>query len=152
MAAGKCVMRNMGKRVGLLMVFGVFLVVGLVSKGIALGEELIKGRIHCERPHYNYGAVNVTTQQSVVHTFFVSNEGEETLHVSRVKTCCGMTAKLYDAYIDGGSTGRVEVTVSLAGKTGRQRHALYLHSSDPSRPIFQLLMTGRAVRSVEEKP
>lgn len=127
----------------------VLLVAFLVVRGSAQQTNsappaMAPPKVACAAPSWDFGrAANSST---VEHVFELANEGGAELQIQKVSTGCGCTAARAGAdRVGSGGKTQVSVSLSLAGRTGRQRKSIYVHTNDPERPILMLEMSGEAL-------
>ena len=80
----------------------------------------------------------------VRHVFVVTNTGNETLEISRVRSTCGCTTSaLATNSLAPGQSVDLEVVLDTAGYGGRVlTRVLYIESNDPQAPQQAIRMTG----------
>ena len=89
----------------------------------------------------------------VTHTFVLTNAGNAVLTLSQLRAPCGCLLVEPGAFsIPPGSNTALRVELNLKGRQGAQVLALYVHSNDPARPIFQFKLTGRVHSDVVLQP
>ena len=84
----------------------------------------------------------------VRHVFVITNTGNETLEISRVRSTCGCTTTaLPTNSLAPGQSTEVEVSFDTAGYGGRATtKSLYIESNDPQTPQKWISMTGEVGR------
>lgn len=70
--------------------------------------------------------------QTVTHNFLVSNQGDDTLKIERVKTTCSCSVVSFDSAIPPGGQGNITVKVDTHGSDGRERWGITIFTNDPS--------------------
>lgn len=118
------------------------LTLGCFLVGLRLAVAADGGRLHCENRVYDYGSITNTPGAAITNVYTLRNIGTDSLHITRVRACCGASYVLESDTLPPRTESPLTVVVSLKGRVGKQRKAFYIHSSDPIQPVFQLLMTG----------
>lgn len=105
-------------------------------------------KIKVPESSYNFGTIK--EGEPAVHIFTILNEGDDTLHINRVRSSCGCTAALLsDKDIPPGDRAEIKVTFDSRGRGGRAFHkTVTVYSDDPKRPVVTLHIKGK----VEEVP
>ena len=89
---------------------------------------------------YSFGVTNQV--QELPHTFTIKNSGESVLEITKVKACCGATAKMDVKSIKPGEEAKVDVTLINLPESGSVRKTISLMTNDPSQPIYMLTVEG----------
>lgn len=102
-------------------------------------------RISVGTPVYDFG--EVLEGIAVVHTFILSNIGDEPLSIERVWTSCGCTTTaLAKTNLAPGESVALEAIVDTAGFSGTISKSIYVESNDPVTPKLTLRMVGTIKR------
>lgn len=123
------------------------LTLGCILAGFRLAVAADGGRLHCENRVYDYGSITNAPGAAITNVYALRNIGTDSLHITRVRACCGASYVLESDTLPPRAESSLTVVVSLKGRVGKQRKAFYVHSSDPVQPILQLLMTGTILPS-----
>jgi len=108
-------------------------------------------KISVKNPTFNFGSRD--SGEVIEHTFTLTNNGDGTLLIDKVKTNCGCTvAQLSTQSIPPGETAEVKVKLNLHRLKGRQNRIALVQSNDPSAPNLKLAMVGNAVYHVTLSP
>lgn len=112
----------------------------LISTSTLLGEKAPK--IKFEHESWDFGRVN---QGAILtHVFPFGNEGDDTLHINRVRTSCGCTAALVsEEKVEPGKTGEIKVDFNTQGYEGEVSKYIYVETNDPQNSKKQLTVTAR---------
>ncbi len=110
----------------------------LIGLGVtALGAP----KISVDQPQYNFG--EVIAGIAVVHTFILTNTGDQPLVIKSVRTSCGCTtAALAKTTLNPGEAVNLAVTFDTAGYSGKVGKSIYVTSNDPATPVLTLILTG----------
>ena len=104
----------------------------------------------CDAPVHDFGRrPNV---EHVKHVFTLTNRGTATLHIERLRVCCGATADVSSMEIAPGATADVHVDLSLLGRKGKQRKSIYVVCDDPERPYYRLQLVGTVTTEIDITP
>lgn len=72
-----------------------------------------------------------------------NNTGKRELIIrSLVPNCTCLMAKATPERVAAGGTGKILLTFSAAGRTGRQNKSVMVYSNDPERPVQRITLTG----------
>ncbi len=128
---------------------------GLLILGMALGVVASRGlaapRLLCETPVHDFGVV--TGQEEVTHTFILRNTGDEPLTIQRVRATCGCTTTgLASDTIAPGGQVELATRLSLKGRRGEQRKAIYIDSNDAAQPNYRLELLADVHHLVDFRP
>ncbi|NQT94501.1 MAG: DUF1573 domain-containing protein [Lentisphaerae bacterium] len=108
-------------------------------------------RLECDTRVRDFGVV--TNLDEVTHTFVLRNIGDAPLSITRVHAPCGCTtASLKEKTISPGSSVDLATRLSLAGKKGRQRKTVFIHSNDPAGSPYKLQLLCDIRREVSCEP
>lgn len=93
------------------------------------------------------------TGEVVEHTFTLTNHGDGTLLIDKVKTNCGCTvAQISTQSIPPGGKADVILKLNLHLQKGKQNRTALVQSNDPSTPNLKLALVGNAVYRVALNP
>lgn len=82
---------------------------------------------------------NATLEREITFT----NTGKRELIIrSLVPNCTCLSAKASTERIAAGGTGKLQLTFSAAGRSGRQNKSVMVYSNDPERPVQRITLTG----------
>lgn len=116
----------------------VFAVCSILSVGAAV---LASPVIAVDVDVFNFG--EVLEGIAVVHTFVLSNIGDETLLITDVQVTCGCTTTaLEKPELAPGESVDLEVTLDTAGFSDTIAKSIRISSNDPATPLLTLLITG----------
>ncbi len=112
----------------------------LISISTLLGEKAPK--IMFKHESWDFGRVD--QGKILTHVFPFSNDGDDTLHINRVRTSCGCTAALVsEDKVLPGKTGEIKVDFNTQGYEGEVSKYIYVETNDPQNPKKQLTITAR---------
>ncbi|MCA9416341.1 MAG: DUF1573 domain-containing protein [Candidatus Omnitrophica bacterium] len=95
-----------------------------------------------ERVHF-YGVQYLDEVRSVSHTFYLTNEGDETLVITGTHPSCGCTrADLSDQNIEPGGVATLTAEFSFERYTGKDQIRVTVDSNDPDAPSIDLGLQG----------
>ena len=95
---------------------------------------------------YDFG--EVIEGIAVVHTFVLTNVGDEPLTITDIHVSWGCTTtSLAKSTIEPGESVDLEVPFDSAGFSGKMVKKIDIESNDPSTPKFTLQLTGTVKRS-----
>lgn len=124
------------RKIGLVMLF-VVLALGTVA--------LASPKISVDAPLYDFG--EVLEGIAVVHTFVLSNVGDEPLTIGDVRVSCGCTTtSLAKSTLEPGESVELQVTFDSAGFSGEMVKNIYVESNDPAAPELVLQLVGTVKR------
>jgi rhodanese-related sulfurtransferase len=116
----------------------VLTVCSILSVGTAV---LASTAIAVDGDVFNFG--EVLEGIAVVHTFVLSNIGDETLLITDVQVTCGCTTTaLEKTELAPGESVDLEVTLDTAGFGVTIAKTIRISSNDPATPLLTLLITG----------
>lgn len=108
-------------------------------------------RLVCPEPRHDFGTAESGT--TVKHSFVLRNAGGQPLEIRKIKADCSCTvARSVATVIPPDGETKLEVELSLKGLQGRQEKRVMLHSNDPEKPIYVLVLEGEAIKGVEVEP
>jgi rhodanese-related sulfurtransferase len=94
---------------------------------------------------YDFGSVIEGT--IVTHKFILTNTGDETLTISKVRASCGCTTTgLSDSTLGPGESVDLEARVDTTSFSGQIGKAVYVDSNDPATPTLTLRITGTVIK------
>lgn len=92
-------------------------------------------------------------QKDIRATFNVTNKGDDTVRISRIKTSCGCTGSIVDRKIlKPGEATEVIATFNRGRRQGMNRNRLQVFIDDQKAPVATLQMTVNIPSLVEAKP
>lgn len=101
--------------------------------------------LYCPAPLFQFGTA--TNQNTIVHTFDLCNDGQATVHITRVAASCGcLVPELDRKEIPPGGQTALRATFSLAGRMGHQRRVIRIMTEDAVVPAVELWMEGDIAR------
>jgi hypothetical protein len=102
-------------------------------------------------PKFDFG--EVFQGEKVLHEFEFVNQGDEPLLVDRVTSSCGCTAVLVsEKNLAPGSKGKLQANFDSSRFNGSVSKTIYLYSNDPLRPVMQLSIQGKVLKTVAVEP
>lgn len=105
----------------------------------------------CAQPMFNFGEAR--RDQSITNTFLLRNTGSNTVTIINVRPTCGCTTAVPSTNsVAPGATAELKAALSLAGRSGYQRKAIYVETNDPRKPRLRLEMAGLVVTDIEVQP
>jgi rhodanese-related sulfurtransferase len=116
----------------------------LLVSAVAVGA-LAAPRIAVDLQIYNYS--DTVSGIAIVHTFVLSNVGDQELVISKVETSCHCTTtQLASTRLSPGSTLPLLVVFDTSDFVGFTQREITVSSNDPLTPQLQLQLTGRLLR------
>ncbi len=92
-------------------------------------------------------------QQIIRAAYTVTNNGDETIRISRVKTSCGCTGSIIDRKIlEPGDSTEIIATFNRGKRQGLNRNRLEVFIDSQKEAVATLLMTVRIPKLVEAMP
>ena len=108
-------------------------------------------QIQCDSPQYEFG--ELSSDVPIEHTFVITNNGDEPLTISDVKSSCGCTTTdLKSAVVSPGESVDLQVKAKLVARTGIQSKTVKVHSDDPKTPELVLSIKGQVTAPVMLEP
>ena len=105
----------------------------------------------CEVAEQSFGEARADA--SVTNTFALSNAGTNAVRILNVRPTCGCTtAALSTNVLPPGTTAQLTTVLSLAGRRGYQRKAVYVESDDPVHPHLKVEVTGTVITDIAAEP
>jgi hypothetical protein len=93
----------------------------------------------------------ITPLDKPTGTFHLKNIGTDTLHLTRVKVCCGAQHKLSSDALEAGESSVLNVTY-IANAIGKFQKYLTVYSNDVNSPSVKLTIKGNVVRRLAWTP
>jgi len=138
-----------GYKITILVTF--FAVFSIVNLGVAkIRFSFGSPKIVCENPVFDFGTLESGT--SFRHSFVISNAGNASLELSRVRACCGTTASLTDKSVSPGATSVLNITYLVKGHNREIIKEFPIKSNDPDQPNYKIRLTGKSISSVRAVP
>ncbi len=117
----------------------VQLFVGFIC--FCLATPVVSAGLVCTNSTHDYGTVS--SASTVSHVFEVQNTGTNTVKITRVRKTCGCTtASASKKILTPGDTSEIHMHLSLKGRYGKQRKAMYVHTDSLETPWVRLEMKG----------
>jgi hypothetical protein len=108
-------------------------------------------KLQVNNPKYDFG--EVLQGGKVRHVFEFVNEGDEALHIDRVRSSCGCTAVLVtEKNIPPKGRGEIKANFDSTRFRGAISKTIYLYSNDPAHPVMELHIKGKVLEAVAIKP
>ena len=130
--------------------------IGVMSVGLGLSAETNTGpsaaRILCQDRIYDFGMVFREYHEIIEHTFVILNIGGTPLKIEKVRACCGATAEIREKTVLPGSNTTLDVRLSVRVRKGEQNKTFFIHSNDPSQPLYSLSLKGIVATAVSVDP
>lgn len=129
--------------------------VGVLCWGLAAwGQGAVTNRpaLVCPEPAFNMGQVQPGFRTT--HDFILTNQAAEgAVTITSVRAGCGCLATRLDTnVVAAGQAARLSVDVSLPGRSGSQRKAIYLQTDDPLAQVVRLEVSGTILSPVDVNP
>jgi len=96
--------------------------------------------LRCEPERVDLGELPWGT--NVAARVLVRNDGDEPLHVAKVRACCGSEASISATNVPPGESAVLTVDLRARGRSGPFRRSVYLTSDDPEEPPRRVLLEG----------
>lgn len=111
----------------------------------------VESGLSCSRPVFDFG--EVPADSTITNTFSLRNAATNPVVILNVRSGCGCTtvSLATNRVAPGGGTA-LTVVLSLAGRRGPQRKAIYLETDDPRQPRLRLEIQGVAVTAIMAQP
>ncbi len=107
--------------------------------------------IKAENETHDFGTVWVGP--TLNHSFKITNEGDVTLQIQKVKPSCGCTiAGQYPRKLEPGETGEFPFALKSAKLRGRFQKSITITSNDPVTERMRLTLKGEVKRYVDVSP
>ena len=92
-------------------------------------------------------------QEQIRTSFKVTNEGEKTVRIARVKTSCGCTGSILDKkIIKPGESTEITATFNKGKRQGLNRNRLQVYLDSAPDPVVTLLMNVEIPKLIEATP
>ncbi|MBN1129204.1 MAG: DUF1573 domain-containing protein [Chitinispirillaceae bacterium] len=122
------------------------MVLALFSPGVAGTGAVIKA----DSLDIDFGTINEGSIAELKHTFRITNTGDATLQLLKVKKNCGCTSFAYDSLVFPGKTGNVIMTVDLREiQSGDFHKSLIVTTNAPKRPLIKFAFSGTLVSLID---
>lgn len=131
---------------------GMALVCVLAAAAVSRADEGTQpaGGLTCLEPVCHFGTLG--PEQTVKHTFVLTNASDRAVVVSAVRAGCGcLTATLATNTVAAGGTVELASAMSLAGRKGGQRKTIYVESGAPGGPL-RLEFEGTVLPPIDVMP
>jgi hypothetical protein len=104
-----------------------------------------------KQTEYDFG--QVYQGESVQHAFLFSNQGDEPLLVTKVRSSCGCTAALVSSReLKPGESGEIQANFDSTRFQGKISKTIYLYTNDTTQPVAQLYIKGAVKEMVQITP
>ncbi|MFC1636099.1 DUF1573 domain-containing protein [Planctomycetota bacterium] len=107
-------------------------------------------KISFEKDAYDFGEVGVNSKRTDEITF--TNEGEVSLKITDVKTCCGVSVKLEKTEFAPGETGIMKMEWTAKPQPTTMMWRITVHSNDRAKPEADLTMKATLVNRIAWEP
>jgi hypothetical protein len=106
-------------------------------------------KISLDKESYDYGPVQYG--HTVTQEFTVTNTGDQTLVIQRLRSSCGCTKAIKGSKsIPPGGKTKVVASFNTNGLSpGRKRQSIFVDSNDPERPSVRLTLRADVVRELD---
>ncbi len=119
----------------------------LLLVGSLISLAFAQPQISVDESTYDFGMVPVG-DSVIVHTFEISNSGDETLHIQDVKPGCSCTIVDFPKTLEPGESGELRSEFKTVGKSGVQHKPITIISTSQEDPILRLSITGFLLGSI----
>ncbi len=110
-------------------------------------------RIAVDERVYDYGVVYLGEVDSVSHTFYLTNEGDQPLTITGTHPSCGCTrADLSGQVIEPGGVETLVAEFSFEKYTGKDQIRVTVSSDDPNTPSLDLGLQGYVLQPWQLDP
>ena len=138
------------KILSLILFVSVFTSFGFAQfwESLALPEKEPKAVI---RPMaYDFGDI---IQDSIVTTnYVITNEGSDTLKITKVSASCGCTAVMPEKNeLKPGESTNIKVTFNSKGRSGKQSKIITVETNDPANSVIKLSLTGNVIKKESQQ-
>ena len=89
---------------------------------------------------YDFGKIKAGGE--IKHSFSIRNLGRSNLLIHKVDTGDKRVIAKHPSKIEPGKTGNIEVTINTTGDSGDKGLILSVITNSPTRPVFNLIITG----------
>lgn len=108
-------------------------------------------KLSVEQLEFNFG--EIYQGESVAHAFQFSNQGDQPLIVTKVRSSCGCTAALASSReLAPGESGEIQANFDSTRFRGPISKTIYLYTNDSSRPVVQMFIKGTVKEMVKVTP
>lgn len=110
-------------------------------------EELAKApQVSVDNPEVDFGQMKQT--EKFEHNFVLTNTGESTLYIRKIKASCGCTAVQPEKQqVAPGESVKIKTIFNAAGKRGNQNKNVTIITNDPKRSSLILRIKGEVLTS-----
>ena len=121
----------------------VLFVFAFTSFGFAQFENEPKAVI---RP-MAYDFEDIIEDSIVTTNFVITNEGSDTLKITKVSASCGCTAVIPEKNeLKLGESTNIKVTFNSKGRSGKQSKIITVETNDPKSSTIKLTLTGNVIK------
>ncbi len=108
--------------------------------------------INFDDESHDYG--RVMYGDKVTHEFTLTNTGDQTLTIEKLDSTCGCTKAVKGASeVPPHEKTHILASFDTSGlKAGKKEKKIYVHSTDPKRPMVSLTLTAEVVRELSIDP
>lgn len=106
--------------------------------------------LECDTTEYDFGT-RVEAKQ-IIHEFILHNGGDSPLKITKVKNCCGVSAKVEPMEIPPGSNAVCRMVFNTNNRYGLQNKQVLLSTNAGNKRYLSLTMTGTLLKPVEFSP
>lgn len=96
-------------------------------------------QISVDQKEFDFGTIQEGTG-TIEHTFKITNTGDETLKIQKVKPGCSCTVVEFDDELEPGETSTIVAGLKITGRTGQQNKPITVISNAENHPILRLMM------------
>jgi len=109
-------------------------------------------RVSFEKDSHDYG--RVLSGETVTEEFTLTNIGNETLIIEKLRSSCGCTKAVKGSReVPPGGKSKIVAAFDTTGLSpGRKSQAVYVHTNDPSNPLVKLTLLVDVVREITVEP
>ncbi|MBM4329227.1 MAG: DUF1573 domain-containing protein [Deltaproteobacteria bacterium] len=109
-------------------------------------------KIKLDNESHDYGAVQYGANPTA--QFELTNVGDETLVIQKVRASCGCTKAVHGTTeVPPGGKTVISATYETEGeRPGRKKKSLHIHTNDPEKPVITVTLTADLVREVLVDP
>jgi hypothetical protein len=104
-----------------------------------------------EHPVFDFGTV--AQGKKVDHVFILKNNGDSMLTIGQVSTSCGCTvADVSSRSVAPGKSSEIHVTFNSMNFHDNVSKNVTVHTNDPGRTIYTLILKGAVIEEIEVSP
>ncbi len=92
-----------------------------------------------DQPIFDFGTIQ-EGNRTIEHAFKITNTGDETLKIQKVKPGCSCTVVKFDDELEPGESSEIVAGLKINGRTGKQSKPITIVSNAENSPIFKLSM------------